>query len=231
MPSATEIATWQQANPDVALWCQDAESQGNPFHGRLWMDDVLTRAVRSDYITAARLESPDAAARMYEALSVPNGEWSVYFEGCTFEFRIWTVQRGVLAGQRIVKIRHPDGIYRGFAFITRDSSVRVWHRFRREAEQPHTRAVQWAVEYVRTNCDLRYLEGYSAGNINITRNCPICNRRVDQSSGAWLPLCGEHSRARDNHDGDEEVPRHTRPRRRVTPSEPLLCENGTGLVR
>lgn len=249
MPTTEEISTWQQANPDVALYLQDAASEGEAQHDLLWLTPDLTDIVRAGSVVSPRTLEPLAPARMFEATSVPNGEWSIIDSSTGIvkhEFRIWTVRRGRLAGSRIIKRRHADGIFRGFAFLTRSHQVRVWERFvQTEETAPHTMDLRVAIRFLLDSCDIRNAGTFDLYHIvmdwriHIMRTCPICNVQVI-GDDASFPLCDNHARERDNHDPQEheaamseeneerELPRRPRARRS---SGPLLCENGTGMIR
>lgn len=106
------------------------EAHGSPSHE----DAETTRT----HIALERTANPDAPAEEWHAVWIPNGDYTVSLNGVSFEFRIHLVERGQLAGKRIIKVKHPgQPIFTGFAFLTRSGGFSLWQRFRRDAQAPY----------------------------------------------------------------------------------------------
>lgn len=156
MPNITGLNSveFAQTWPDVAEYLmtdhapiamrQHFVAQGNT----LTADQALEMRRRIEEMVAI---SPDSPALVFDALEIPNGEYTVTRRGEyseTFNFRVHLVQDGSLSGQRIVKVKRNDGIYRGFAFVTKAGGFSLWRRFEREADEEYVTVARIALSAI-----------------------------------------------------------------------------------
>lgn len=166
MPTADSYrnGAWQTAFPREAMFCQ-AEANRYTVWAEEWRTyGHLTEESTTDLVAlldAAEEAEQDAPALAWDALEIPNGDYSVQVtspgftdeDGClvgqqsTFSFRVHLVSEGTLAGKRIIKYR-PEGesLFRGFAFLTRSGGFSLWRRFDRDALEPYVEAARKMVD-------------------------------------------------------------------------------------
>ena len=75
------------------------------------------------------LDSPNQPAGANDCLDILNGDYTLNNGSEHLTYRIHTVLRGPLEGNRILKIQQQYGEFKGFAFLTTSGRVKVWRRF------------------------------------------------------------------------------------------------------
>lgn len=227
MPAANafEIATFRANNPDVVAYLENnpTDTWALAFTTDGVLPDSICTGIR-DQIDGDRFSFPDAPAEEWHAAWIPNGDYSVTTEADrpafvqVHEYRIHLVNRGPLAGKRIVKVRrNGSNLYSGFGFLTRGGTFQLWTRFAAEANDPHVAGARalfdafsiystepasrrHANEIVAdwgTGSIIRYDATTSRGRFPIsyrvrTLRCLHCNN-VARDFLRPFPLCTDHS--------------------------------------
>lgn len=146
------------------------------------------------------------AAWAWQGWNIPQGEFHVEWEGgVQFAFQIYTVQRGTLAGQRVIKVQDPSGPggWKAFAFVTVNDEFLLWSRFARQSSEMFVDAAYALVEnlrehtpsyLVRNDITLRgrpsrvgIIHAYKLTGYAL--RCIRCNGGTDQTSEVQPALC------------------------------------------
>jgi len=204
MPTASEF---RALHPDVCLFLAtnpdlDAAVRYESEGGVLPDNDVerLTGWFASEVEMA-----PESPAQAWNAINVPNGDFTVENSTVRFDFRIHLVQEGQLAGQRVLKIRGANArIYSGFATITRSGGMKLWRRFERDSGERYVFAAEVLLERLRQlNSGVpphisssQHLEGelHTEGEwtIRFAHRCSLCNEPALLGNDTPAPLCAVH---------------------------------------
>lgn len=143
----TSAREFRSALPDVALWCRQAMYQ--EYMERGYLDFTTAGEIANDLDTEAH-DNPIGDAFSWNALNVPNGDWTVYDYSNQYHFRIYTVQNGRLEGKRIIKYKADgESRYSGFATLTMEGGVKLWSRFQTDADATYVRLIRDAISWVR----------------------------------------------------------------------------------
>jgi hypothetical protein len=212
--SAHDRAIFRIEAPDVVAFCEGTplEAWGAllDFDGTLTRDQILSARMA---ILNEAIEDENAPAEEWHASWIPNGDYSVTFGGCTFEFRIHLVRSGVLRGKRIVKVKRPGtSVYTGFGFVTRSGRFQLWRRFANEEREPHVTAVRALLLDITENRHDTYGASWILGAMRmgqqsfsvqgivsidyLVRNvrCFHCNNIVTTTAAQpMFALCADHS--------------------------------------
>lgn len=119
------VVAYCEGGPD-SIWSAELQRCGGSLSGEATVS--VERNIREELAA-----DPLAPAEEWHARWIPNGDYTVLYNGCSFDFRIHLVERGVLAGRRIVKVKQPgQNLYTGFAHVQRNGELDLWARFRRD---------------------------------------------------------------------------------------------------
>lgn len=137
---------------------------------------------------------PEGGARAWDALNIPNGVFHVTEDatGEEFRFQIYTVQRGTLAGRRVVKVADPAGPggWRAFAYVGRTGAFELWARFRSHSDQPYVKAAKKLLTILG-----RRTENLRSQGIVVTvrvQHCFICNE-LCTTDAISIGVCANHA--------------------------------------
>lgn len=170
------------------------------------------------------LGAPNSGAFAWEQIEIPNGTFEISAPGYgQHDFQIHTVQRGSLAGRRVVKCRDDSGPggWRAFAFVSRQGALQLWARHRRDVDHPYVVSATALVEFLRRSGNRSTRAGFEPydGIIRMPpidgevaavatiycnrRSCLLCNRDVhveldDHLCTGHLPAAPEHARRVEN---------------------------------
>lgn len=134
---------------------------------------------------------PNNPAEAWHALRIPNGEYRVIpaadrvlpTNGEGFRYRIHLVQRGPLAGKRIIKVwKALTQRFEGFAFLTRGGHLVLWQRFAGDAPALYVQTANDLITYLRDGP--YYANNFSSHRMHcaVTRSCSFCNGPVVDST-------------------------------------------------
>lgn len=253
-----EQREWFRSYPTVAVWCM---TRPETTWGRTMLQEGALGRIATEEcanLIGAEQLAEDASARAFDAIHVPNGDFTVQYSRSQhdyvgqFKFRIHLVQSGTLAGQRIIK-QEVNGTYRGFGFITRDGSFSLWQRFHRDANAPYVEAAIYLIRGLAqinhentSNTSIVFQcndsrmswddeEGRSVA-ISAQHRCAMCNNLVGVNSLSVsdpVALCRTHQHVTVTPMPDYTVPAYDDNIRMpiVDRSNLLMCELGTGEVR
>lgn len=209
---------WRRAFPDLAIYCEVNHIPEYEANGFLTLPHTITLA---ENIDALRRSEPDEPAEAWDAPEIPNGDWVIEHAGETFYFRTYLVTQGTLAGKRVVKRRDGTrGIYKGFAFITRDGGLRMWRNHAHDEDAEYVRFMRRAIMKISDenrnpqhmephrcgyqrfsmaleDIDRNVLSGVAANRISIRvrHACSLCNVRDHVSRGSNetpMAFCNDH---------------------------------------
>lgn len=177
-------------------------NQAVAFDANLSLAPVAA-ANAEEVLETYRQEAPNTGARAWEALQIPNGNFTIEDRteenGSIFDFQIYTVQRGTLAGNRVIKVSDSNGPggYRAFAFVNRDGIFQLWTRFRSHQDHEYVQAAVALTGLLRREARNLSIGGEFAGYtlINMNRTCRLCNAAVhfDSSSATEIGVCINHT--------------------------------------
>lgn len=202
--SVTEQREWFQSHTQSAVWCM---TRPESTWGRTFFQEGALGRIATEDCEGMISRDVEAAggqpASAYDALHVPNGDYSVQFtparsgELSTYKFRIHLVQSGALAGQRIIKYNQDGGIYRGFGFITREGGFSLWQRFQRDVNAPYVTAAIYLIRALvsvnhentsNTSINFQTLDqtmtwgdGERDLRISVQHRCTMCNNLVPEA--------------------------------------------------
>lgn len=191
---------WRAANLDLSAFVTGFVVQ-DPFMESM-QDDLRYYGSLTENQTAAvrrRMEGSAAApaapvqqdATTDDATHILNGIYTVNDGTQHLTYRIHSVQRGPLAGKRIVKIQGQYGEFSGFAFLTAQGGIKVWRRFA-DDDNRNERYIVWAHMLMSAlhygglgigNVDsLTHSDGDVRLEIQVARTCRRCNRTLTTPS-------------------------------------------------
>jgi hypothetical protein len=211
MPSMSEVefrypyvAAWlNNADPDLATLelsavIRDWNDGGAPDQARI---RLVQRAINDEQNNA-----PTAPCEAWHQAGLPNGDYETTTANETFRYRLYLVQSGQLAGQRIVKVKHPDSnVYKGFAFLNRDGSISLWRRFADDARAQYVQVAAHLFQSLSDTAvmtDLRvasrtpfYVHSPIAGVawvVGLNVRCSVCNETCNGDRSVSSGLCAQH---------------------------------------
>lgn len=206
---ATNAQRWQREHPQEMVWCltNDATSFGQNFAATGLLDAIDGSDVFAQ-ICDGTSGTPTASAEAWDALEIPNGDYTVVYrgedsnhlDGETFYFRVYLVQGGQLSGKRIVKVRHgQNGLYKGFGFLNKNGTFSLWRRYAHDAEAQYVKVFELAAQLLHsaaanagsfasefiserfvTDASLHLVDaaGLRSVRIGYTAACTLCNEAV-----------------------------------------------------
>lgn len=113
----------------------------------------LSSAAPSAALGAASMPSVrnDSPATADDVPTIFNGTYTINDGSEHITYRIHTVTRGALQGQRIIKRQTQYGEYEGFAFLTADGRFRLWRRFEPSRDQQFVVWGERLIDILREN--------------------------------------------------------------------------------
>lgn len=213
MPTVSEVefryphvAAWlRSTDPDLttlelAATIRDWRDGGAPDMHRL----ALVRRAISDEENAA----PTAPCDEWHRHGLPNGDYEVYVPSSDvrFFYRVYLVQQGQLAGQRIVKVKNPgSNVYKGFAFLTRGGGISLWRRFADDRNEQYVQVAAHVFAKLSestSTTDLRvasrsplYVSAPTNGTswvVGLNVHCSVCNETCNGDRSISSGLCAIH---------------------------------------
>lgn len=170
---------------------------------------------------------------------LPNGRYVICYSGQCHDYIVYTVQSGTLKDQRIVKYRNSLGVYRGFANVMSDGTIRIWRSQREFAGSDWMNLFTAFVSSTDENINSLYRRGvlntYLLGadaTIDFANRCNRCNAHVVSYTGAsW---CADHQfcidELRQEIEYEERAQRYeSRRSRQVAAARANLINNNTPL--
>ncbi len=214
---------WQENYADVENWLLRQTDRESDFYRlalcnrgyllpnqatscRRLMEEANRQAATPISVAAPQASSTSIAAEWTDLPSVPNGTYSLVFEGVHYTFLLHTPRNGALQGKRVLKKQDSMGVWKGFAFLGREGQFALWRRFQHLRNEP----VMLAAAALCSELARLY-----TGSCMV-RRCRRCNTDSSYMVNNLCRSCTVSS------------PRPARVAAPRAPFEHALCELGTG---
>lgn len=209
MPAMTDEQRqeWRDANADLIAYISNDDNCLrsrfiNAMRGSYIQWGSLTEAqtiatanIMRESVTSER--GIEEAALGHECPYIPNGTFTIGAGDTHWTFRIYTARRGPLQGKRIIKRLMQDGTYKGFAFVTRTGSVRVWRSYYEDeaAGEAYIGASRLLLTALEGNYDRQstewsgtYVSGNTHYSVQASTVCRVCNRQLTEPESIRLGI-------------------------------------------